>query len=258
MTAVVQLDDAAMTIGGRALWTDGTLTIDQGKVVGIVGPNGAGKTTLLKVLLGLAELSSGTVKVFGSPPKRGNPRIGYVAQNRISDIASYVRGIDVIALSAVGSRWWLGRIPPETRAGIRNVVERVGAQEFVRRRLSQLSGGERQRVAIASALVADPDVLLLDEPFSGLDIKAQRSTMNLIDDLHKDGVTVIMVIHDLYQVAGSLDAIIYLYDGHPHYAPIDSDVDPDLLTHLHGTELRTVSTPVGDFYTQLRKKGPRI
>ena len=123
------------------------------------------------------------------------------------------------------------------------------ATEFADRRLSMLSGGQRQRIAIATALVAQPHLLILDEPLASLDLRSQRDIVALLARLHAElAVTILVVAHDLNPLLPILDSAIYLLDGHPHYAPIDDVMDDALLSQLYGIPIQVARTPGGEPY----------
>ncbi|TAK68954.1 MAG: ATP-binding cassette domain-containing protein [Actinomycetota bacterium] len=248
-TAAVLLQDAAVVRGGSTVWSQGSLEIPAGSLVAVVGPNGSGKTTLLQVLLGLLPLSSGRVEVLGHPPSSGNPRIGYVPQNYASAAGDCVRCRDLVALGVHGTRWGLGRLSDDQRQAVDSALHSVGAASYAHRRMSQLSGGQQQRVAIAAALVSSPDLLLLDEPLANLDVRNQREVVDLLGQIGRTRqVTVLVVAHDLGPLLGALTGVVYLLDGHPHYAGMDAVADGGLLDHLYGARPRIVRTAQGDLF----------
>ena len=125
----------------------------------------------------------------------------------------------------------------------------VGVADKANYRLSQLSGGLRQRVAIAQALVSNPQLLMLDEPLANLDLASQRATVHVLARLnHELGMTIQIVAHDLNMLLPILTGAVYLLDGHPHYAAMNKVLDAELLTHLYGTTVQVVTTPQGDMF----------
>ncbi|WP_346620443.1 ATP-binding cassette domain-containing protein [Blastococcus montanus] len=252
------LDDVHVARGGRTVWSEGSLSVAAGAVVGVIGPNGAGKTTLFQVVLGLLPVTSGRVEVLGAPPRRGNRRIGYVPQNYTAALGEAVRCRDLVTLGLTGTRFGLRRTSAAERARVDSALERVGATGFADRRMSELSGGQQQRVAIAQAIVDDADLLLLDEPLANLDLRNQQEVVQLLGDLHRErDVTIMVVAHDLNPLLPVLTEAIYLLDGHPHHDPITDVVQEDLLTHLYGTPVGVVRTAQGDLFTRATWRDPR-
>lgn len=245
------LDGAAVSRNGIRVWSDGSLSVPRGAVVIVIGPNGSGKTTLLEAILGLVPLSEGRLEVLGAPPRRGNPRIGYVPQNYAATVGDAVRAWDLVAFGLSGARFGLRRLSRRERARVDAALAAVGASEFAHRRMSRLSGGQQQRVAIAQALVDEPELLLLDEPLASLDVRNQHEIVDLLGAIRAGrDVTILVVAHDLNPLLPVLTGAVYLLDGHPHYDEIGEVVDDHLLTHLYGTPIRVVRTAQGDLFTR--------
>lgn len=250
MSAAVRLDDVSVARGGHLVWSQGTFEIPRGSLVGVIGPNGSGKTTLLELILGLIRPASGTVEVLGEPPRRGDPRIGYVPQGYTAAVGNALRARDLVALGVDGHRFGY-RSRRAREAAATAALEALGVTDQANRRLSELSGGQQQRVAIAQALVTDPELLLLDEPFAHLDLGSQHDLIGQVAELSTgSGITTLIVAHDLNPLLGVLTGAVYLLDGHPHYGEISDVVDEELLSHLYGTAIRVVRTPQGDLFTR--------
>jgi zinc/manganese transport system ATP-binding protein len=241
--------DVSAVRGGRLVWSHATFTVPAGRLVAVIGPNGSGKTTLLHMVLGLIPSASGHLEVFGRRPGHANDSIGYVPQNYADSSGEAIRAADVVLLGLTGRRWAFGRSTAAQRRQVGQALAAVEATEIADRRLSTLSGGQRQRVAIAAALVAHPELLILDEPLASLDLHSQRDIVALLARLHAElDVTILVVSHDLNPLLPILDSAIYLLDGHPHYAPIDDVVDDALLTHLYGIPIQVAHTVHGERY----------
>ena len=207
---------------------DVDLTVRPGQFVAIVGGNGAGKTTLLRVVLGLASTSAGTVRLFGTEISsfREWHRIGYVPQRAGTSTVLPVSVDEVIRTGLAGGRRPRTGRDPERRARVDHLAGLLGLELLRRRRMGELSGGEQQRVLIARALVTAPDLLVLDEPTTGVDAEARsvlRMTLHHLVDV--EGVAVIYVSHDPEGFAGLADRIIEVRAGtladlpaadHPH------------------------------------------
>ncbi len=247
----LQLRDVAVERGGKTIWTHGSLEIPRGAVVGVIGPNGSGKTTLLEMILGLVEPTTGSMTVLGSAPSKGNDRIGYVPQHYTSLVGDAVRCRELVALGLDGMRYGFGRLSGQQQNMIDSALASVNATDLANKRMSELSGGQQQRIAIAQALVNQPELVLLDEPLASLDLRNQHQIVELIGQLSaKSGATMLLVTHDLNPLLSILTGAIYLLDGHPHYDEIGRVVDEDLLSHLYGTDIRVVRTPQGDLFTR--------
>jgi zinc/manganese transport system ATP-binding protein len=167
---------------------------------------------LLKVLLGLLP-SSGVVEVLGGPPRRGNPRIGYVPQQKAIDPDLPVRGRDLVRMGVDGGRWSLRGEPGASRR-VQEMLEAVGATAFGDAPIGRLSGGEQQRLRIAQALVGEPRLLLCDEPLLSLDLHHQREICELIGSWQRrSGGTVVFVTHDVNPVLSLTDRMLAVVGG---------------------------------------------
>jgi len=245
------LDGVSVVRGGRQVWSDGSLTVPAGAVVGVIGPNGAGKTTLFQLALGLLPAATGRIEVLGRTPRAGDRRIGYVPQNYTAALGEAVRARDLVALGVTGTRFGIRRTTAAEHARVDDALRRVGAAGYADRRMSELSGGQQQRVAIAQAIVDDAELLLLDEPLANLDLRNSHEIVTLLGELRRErAVTIMVVAHDLNPLLPVLTDAVYLLDGHPHHASIGEVVTEDLLTHLYGTRVRVVRTAQGDLFTR--------
>lgn len=245
----IVFDDAVIRRGDRLIWSHGDFTIPQGSVTAIVGTNGAGKTTMMKAELGLLPLAHGSVKVLGESAGKANQRIGYVPQSYTSDIDSNLTAEQSVLLGLTGTMFGFHLTTRTQRRRALEAMDFVGVADKASYRLSQLSGGLRQRVAIAQALVGDPQLLMLDEPLANLDLASQRATVHVLARLnHELGMTIQVVAHDLNMLLPILTGAVYLLDGHPHYAAMNKVLDAELLTHLYGTTVQVVTTPQGDMF----------
>jgi zinc/manganese transport system ATP-binding protein len=252
----VELQAAAVGLGGRDVWRDVTLSVDQGEFVAILGPNGAGKSTLLKVILGLLPLSAGSVRVLGGRPGAANAAIGYLPQRRSFGADLRVRGRDVVSLGLDGARWGsrmplLDRAfrPEHHRAAARridDVLELVGAQGYANRPIGECSGGEQQRLLIAQALVGRPQLLILDEPLDSLDPSNQQSVSALIQRIClEQGVTVLLVAHDVNPILRYLDRVIYIASGRAVLGAPQEVITTETLTRLYGVPIEVLRASDG-------------
>ena len=190
MSAPVELKGASLTLRGRRLWQGLDLSIAAGEFLAVLGPNGAGKTSLLRVLLGLQQLSAGTVTIDGRQPHRGSDQVGYVPQHSSFDRDLPMRGRDLVRLGRDGHRWGIDRLRMRKDTRINAVLDEVGAVGYADAPIGQLSGGEQQRLRIAQALLTDPLLLLCDEPLLSLDLAHQHGVTALIDKRRRERAAV--------------------------------------------------------------------
>jgi len=238
---VVELDDATITIGGRAVLSNVSFAIRSGEFIGVLGPNGAGKTTLMRAILSLLPPSAGTLRIFGVAPERGNPAIGYLPQVRTVLPDLRVRGRDFIASSLNGERWGLPSLSRADRVMIEKILDAVGARDLAARPLSNMSGGERQRLLLAQALIGQSKLLLLDEPLINLDARHQEVAIGVVRQACRERkITVLFSAHELNQLLGTLDRVLYLGNGRAMLGTVDEVVTAPLLSQLYGTEIHVV------------------
>jgi ABC-2 type transport system ATP-binding protein len=198
--------DVVKRYGTRSVLSGVTLRVHPGEIVALLGPNGAGKTTAVEILEGYRTADDGEVRILGQDPRRGGPvlkaRVGLMLQGGGLDPRSTPAG--VLHLYA---RFHDGARDPD------ELLESVGLTGVARTRVRRLSGGERQRLALALALVGDPEVLLLDEPTAGMDPEARRATRALIADLRASGRAILVTTHDLADVERLADRVAILHGG---------------------------------------------
>jgi zinc transport system ATP-binding protein len=209
---LVILERVAVGYNGRPVLTDVNATILRGDSVGLLGANGSGKTTLLKTIAGVLRPLDGEVR-FASSVRSARPVFGYVPQRESLDQSFMLSSLEVVLMGAcgtVGPGRFLGR---KDRDWSRECMERTGSGNLRKRRFAELSGGQKQRVLIARALVAKPDLLLLDEPTAGVDPAATSAIAELLQKLNADGMTVLMVNHDLPVVRRVARRIFWAKDG---------------------------------------------
>ena len=218
---VLSIEGGTLALGGRTLWHDLDLDVTPGEIVAVLGPNGSGKSSLLKVILGQLRLAQGRARLLGEPVRRGDPRIGYIPQQRIIPAGVPLLGRELVALGANGHRFGLPVTPRVERDRVDALVHAVGATAYARRPVGLLSGGEQQRLRAAQALAGEPRLLLADEPLLSLDTEAQRVISGLIDRERRErGLAVVFVTHDLGPISTYVDRVLSFGEEahvHPHH-----------------------------------------
>lgn len=210
MSEPLTVTDLSVDLAGRPVLRDVSLTVESGSFVGLVGPNGAGKTTLLRALLGLVPICSGTIRVSGDSGVRAQRRIGYVPQ-RLDFAWDFPIDVHGVVMSGRTSHiGWFRQPSVRDYEAVNGALHKVHMRELSTRPVGELSGGQRQRVLLARALAVNPDILLLDEPFTGLDMPSQELLLDLFHALAAEGTALLMSTHDLGSAMNVCSALILL------------------------------------------------
>jgi zinc/manganese transport system ATP-binding protein len=239
--SVLRLRDAALSYGSRTIWSGLDLDVEAGEFVAVLGANGSGKTSLIKAILGLQPLRAGRIEVAGRPVRRGSNDIGYVPQQRRADPLTPLRARDVVGLGLDGHRWGVGLPSIARRRRIAAALDSVGAGAYANVPIGVLSGGEQQRVRIAQALVADPPLLLCDEPLLSLDLTSQRTVTALVDRRRRESETaVLFVTHEINPVLPYVDRVLYLAGGRFRIGTVDEVLNSATLSELFDSPIEVV------------------
>ncbi len=234
---VLRVESVTVTYNGRVALRDATFSAYAGERVAVVGPNGAGKTTLFKAIVGLLPLESGTVEVFRCNPQRERVSIGYVPQREEVDLSFPVTVADVVMMGRIGHIGYLRRPSRRDREAVRQALEQVGLTDLVNRPLGELSGGQIQRTFIARALAQEAPLLLMDEPFAGVDATSEEAILRLLDLLRENGVTVLLATHDLRMAAERFDRVLLLNGEVVACGPPGEVLCPAALQRVYGGQL---------------------
>lgn len=237
---VIEAVNLQVTLGGLAIVRGVDLEVPRGEVLAVLGANGSGKSTLIRSLLGAVPLSGGSVRLFGEPLGPGVPwmRVGYVPQR--VPVAS---GMPSTALEVVRSGLLSGRSlrpPRDARTRALAALDEVGMAGRAGQRVQEMSGGQQQRVQIARALVRRPDLLVLDEPTSGIDLPTQEAFVSTVRRMHENGGTVVVVLHELGEFGPLIQRSVVLrhgrvvHDGVPPVARVEHAGPAHDHAHAHG------------------------
>lgn len=198
-----------VTYGAIAALRDVDLTIEAGTITAVIGPNGSGKSSLLGSLSGLVAPTRGTVLIHGLPPRHAHHRVAHVLQSTVVNRAVPLTVVEAVRMGRYASRGVLGRMTAQDRRIVRDAIDRMGLGELSHRQLHELSGGQRQRVLVAQGLAQQADLLLLDEPITGLDLVSHRTVTEAIEREKAAGRTIVLTTHDV-ETARTADQVVLL------------------------------------------------
>ena len=215
---------------------DVSVQIAPRQLVAIIGPNGAGKSTLLKAVLGLVHMDGGTIRVFGVPIAEARQRVAYVPQTETVDWDFPITAGEVVMMGRSPALGLFRRPGGADHRIVAECLDMVGMSAYANRHIRQLSGGQQQRIFIARALAQQADVLLLDEPFVGVDAKTEATIFRLMDDLTERGKTLIVVIHDL-ETLQKFDSVLMMNRSLIAYGPVETTVNDTNLRRTYGGRL---------------------
>jgi ABC-type Mn2+/Zn2+ transport system ATPase subunit len=232
MSALIEVQRASVAYERTPVVVDVDLQIDEGDFTAVVGPSGSGKTTLLRLLLGAVQPSMGTVV------RRRDLRVGYVPQVETVNWQFPVTVGECVLMARTGRVWpWASRAE---RAEVQELLERLGIAGLDDRHIRALSGGQQQRVFIARALLNRPQLLLMDEPTSGVDIRTRHDVLHLVSDLNADGLAVVVTTHDLNGIAAHLPNLVCLNREVIAAGPPAAVLTPEVLERTYGAPMEVL------------------
>jgi zinc transport system ATP-binding protein len=232
---VLKIEDLSFSYGNEEVLRDINLTIKKGEYLGLIGPNGGGKTTLLKLALGLLKPSSGEITWFGKTPFKEWYRVGYVSQKAVDFDSLFPATVEEVVLMGRYARLGLFHwATAEDKKKAEEALQNVNMLEYRYRRISDLSGGQKQRVFIARALASDSEVIVLDEPTTGVDQETQDQFYRLLKDLNGQmGLTLILVSHDLERIAKEASCVAIIERAVRYYSDPQEAVQKEKQVHFH-------------------------
>lgn len=236
--ALVELTQVSSNYGDTVALQNVSLKVWPGQFIAIVGPNGGGKTTLLRAILGMVPAASGKILMRGAPLSRSSlQRIGYVPQLETIDWNFPITVEEVITMGFFVRNRWFGGIGASEKRKLDNIMERLNLAGLGSRHIRELSGGQQRAAFIGRALVGDPDLILLDEPASGLDIRSRDDVIHFLHEINHQGVAIVLTAHDLNWVAAHLPWAVCLNhqviaEGRPNEV-----FNPEVLKQTYSGEL---------------------
>jgi ABC-type Mn2+/Zn2+ transport system ATPase subunit len=227
VTPVLEVQNLTVSYNGSHALEGITFSVQGGERVAIVGPNGAGKSTLFKAMVGLLPHRAGAVKTNGA-------QFGYVTQRSTVDWTFPVSVHDAVMMGRIAKMGWLRWQRPRDRAIVQQCLSQVGMLDYSGRQIGELSGGQQQRVFIARALAQEATILLMDEPFTGVDAPSQEAILEILNRLRQQGVTVLVSTHDLNLAVERFDRLALLNRRLVAYGAPGDVITPQTLAAAYG------------------------
>lgn len=235
--AALEIDGVSVAFGRDQAVENVHIHLDEGAAMALIGPNGAGKSTLLRAVLGLVPLATGRVTVLGCSAAEARERVAYVPQAESLDPQFPVTALQVVLMGRYRKVGWIRRPGRRDRKIAVEALERVDLADAAGKRFGSLSGGQRQRALLARAIAQEPRLLLLDEPFNGLDATTSELLVRILDEFRADGAGVLMATHDLAVAHLTCGEACLLNRRQVAVGPIDSTLTPELLAAAYGSQV---------------------
>ena len=223
---------------------DASFSLQEGERVSIVGPNGAGKSTLLKIIAGVQKPTSGEIQIFGHVPD-GHISIAYVPQRNQDDWSFPVTVADVAMMGRIGQMGLFRNPKSHDWDVVHQALDVVKLGHLAKRQIDELSGGQQQRMFIARALSQEAELMLMDEPMTGLDLPSQEDIFGILDELRARNVTLLVSLHDLKMASERFDRVILLNKHLLAIGPAEESLSPANLIKAYGGNLQLIPTPDG-------------
>jgi len=231
---IVEFENVYYTYGEGVVLDRISLTIPEGAFVGVVGPSGAGKTTMLKLISGTTKPAAGMVRIGNNGTK---VRLAVVPQIEAIDWNFPVTVEEVVLLGRAADRRLVPWAPASARAEAREILDKLGIGQLAHRHIRNLSGGQQQRAFIARALMRKPELLLLDEPTAGVDVKTRHDILHLLHSLNHEGIAIVLTTHDLNAVAAHLPSLVCINRRLIAMGTPQEVLTPSVLSELYGADM---------------------
>lgn len=233
----LEVENMSVAYGDKAVLRNLSFQVPHGARIAIVGPNGAGKSTLFKALVGLLPLQSGRVLIHGLALGHHKDCVAYIPQREDVDWRFPVTVSDVVMMGRFNTRGWFARPNSEDKAAVQRSLEEMNIANLANASISDLSGGQQQRVFLARAIAQEPHILLMDEPFNGVDAVTQEATLDLLDHLRERRVTAIISTHDLNLAARRFEMVLLLNKELVAFGPAGQVLTQENLQRAFGSSL---------------------
>lgn len=229
MTAAISIRDLTVTYGERVVLSNLSADIAGGRITGLVGPNGCGKSTLLGAVLGSVPVRAGTIEIAHAPEA-----IGYMPQSTGIDWDFPITVADAVLMGTYGSLGWFARPGRRHKQIAAEAMEEAGISELARQPIGELSGGQRKRTFLARLLAQQSDLLIMDEPFAGVDTRSEAAIRKVLIDRHAAGATIVLVHHDLSTVAQLCHDVVVLGGGRAVAGPVENVLTASVIDSAYG------------------------
>ena len=239
----LQLRDIEVSYGASVALRGVTINIPPGTVAGVIGPNGSGKSTLLKAIAGVLPVSRGTIQLGGRDIRQHAAQVAFVPQREEVNWDFPVTARDVVLMGRYRTKGWLRRPGSVDRKMAEEALERLGLSGMGERHISQFSGGQQQRIFLARAMVQEPLLVLLDEPFTGVDVTNRAIFHETIQEFARSGIIVMIATHELAEVQQTTDLVLCLNRRMVAFGPTATTYTPDNLRATFGGQVAVFEAP---------------
>ncbi len=238
---VIEVEHLTVSYHAKPALLDVSVRIEKDQLVGVIGPNGAGKSTFIKAILGFIKPDVGTVRINGRSAQKAKGEVAYVPQRGAVDWDFPITVEEVALMGRYQQIPWYTSPSSKDRDAALEALKMVRMEDFAQRQIGELSGGQQQRVFLARALAQGSDILLLDEPFAGVDAATERAILDVLDRAKQAGKTLVVVHHDLSTAAEYFDKLILIKQRLYAYGPPRLVLREDLLSKVYEGRLRIFS-----------------
>ena len=237
-TLAIDVQNLTVSYGPRPALLDVSFQIEPGQLIGVIGPNGSGKSTLIKAILGFVKSDFGSIEILGQPIEKSKGLVAYVPQRGAVDWDYPITVEQVAMMGRFNNIPWHRRPTEKDHDVVRESLEMVRMSEFHNRQIGQLSGGQQQRVFMARALAQGADILLLDEPFAGVDAATERAILDVLANAKSAGRTLLVVHHDLATASEYFDQLLLLKQRLFAFGPPENVLQQELLSEVYEGQLQ--------------------